>query len=500
MMNFVPFNVDFPIDALPRTMAQAVSDVQCLTQAPLPLIVSSCLGAASQATQNLVDVERREGLVGPIGLFFTTVCASGERKTTVDKLFTQAIREVDRKNDLAHEAKLRDYAAELAVWQIKKKSAVQELQKALKKGEEIETLSQVLAEIVKQEPALPSHSPLLLSDATPAAIKKALRQQMSGIGIFADEASTVFEGQILSEFAFINELWDGGTIHVDRARTGRWSIKDARLTMSLMVQPEVFARFLERRGKAARDIGLFARMLIAYPGSTQGSRTLRDIPSLEHLNCFNNRVKVLLEKAHQCQLMSAGRRPHLKFDSSAQYYWNKEFDRTEEASAPFGELAGIKDYAAKFADNLARLAAVFHVFEDYSGPISLDTLDRASAVAKWYGLCFQHLFSSRPAVTQPFILDPLDHQDAKLVQGWLAKQYMNRGTTEFEKKRLERCCPPRVRPVDRLNPALNRLTELEVIYPKSLLTPQQVILHQKFIEHIRQFQSAAGYGAAMVIL
>lgn len=497
-MNLVPFNLDFPIGALPETMAKAVSDAQLLTQAPLPLIASACFGAASQATQNLVDVERREGLYGPIGLFFTTICASGERKTTVDTLFTRAIREFDRKNDLAYESKCRDHAAELAVWQIKKKCAVQELQKGIKKGEEIEALSQALAEVVKREPAPPIHSPLLLSDATPAAIKKALRREMSSIGIFADEGSTVFEGQILSEFSFINELWDGGTIHVDRARTGRWSIKDARLTMSLMVQPEVFERFLERRGQAARDIGLLARMLIAYPVSTQGSRTLRDIPERENLNCFNNRVKVLLEEAQKCRFLQAGLRPRLKFDRSAQRRWNNEFDHTEMASAPCRKLAGIKDYAAKFADNLARLAAVFHVFEGCSGDISLDTFDRAFAVAAWYGECFNHLFSPPKPTIQPSLSPQID-QDTELLLRWLVKQLINKGVINFQKDQLLRCAPPRIRPAHRLYPALNRLTEMQVICPQSIQFPNQVSLHGKFIEHINQHKTAAGYPSEYII-
>lgn len=497
-MSLSPYYVNFPTEALPPSMAKAVSDAHLLTQAPPALIASSCIAAANLATQNIVDMERREGLVGPINLFFATICASGERKTTVDALFTREIREFDRKNDFEYGSKRRDYDAELAVWQIKKKGAEHELRRAIKNEAPTDTLSQSLADIVKQAPVPPIHSPLLLRDATPAAIKNALREVMSSIGIFADEASTVFDGKALSEFALINGLWDGGTIHVDRVGTGRWTINDARLTMSLMVQPDVFDNFLQRRGKAARDIGLLARMLIAYPQSTQGYRTLKDVPRQEHLDHFNARVKTLLEEAQQRRLTNPGPRPRLRFDGEAQQGWNEVFNQVEAATSPLGSLAGSRDYAAKFGDNLARLAAVFHVFEGNSGDISLDTLNQALPIAQWFGHSYSHLFSPPPAVTPLFNPYPAD-QDAELLKNWLAKQCLGKGVSEMPKKQLEQCGPPRVRPVHRLHPALDRLVVWQVIYPRSNLSPGKIVLHPRFIDYLQQYQTATGYRTAPVI-
>jgi len=497
-MNLSPYNFIFPTEALPPSMAKAVSDVHHLTLAPPALIASSCIAAASLATQNLFDVERREGLVGPTGLLFVTICGSGERKTTVDGLFTRAIREFDQKNDLDYESRLRDYAADLAVWQIMKKAAEQELRRAIKEGAQTETPSQSLALLVKQMPVPPINAPLLLSDATPAAIKNALRKEMSAIGIFADEASAVFDGKALSEFALINELWDGGTIHVDRVGAGRWTIKDARLTMSLMVQPDVFDTFLQRRGKAARNIGLLARILIAYPISTLGFRPLKDTPRQEHLGHFNDRVKALLEKAQERRLTNPGPRPRLRFDGEAQWRWNELFNEVETAAGPYGNLADIKDHAAKYADNLARLAAVFHAFEGDSGDISLDTLNRAIEITQWFGNSFKHFFSPPPPAAPPFNPFPVD-QDAELIKRWLAKQYTSKGDTEVLKERLERCGPPRTRPVHRLHPALDRLAEWQVIHPKSDLSPNKIILHRLFIEHIRQHNTATGYNSRQLI-
>jgi hypothetical protein len=77
----------FPIEALPPKIRAAVEAAKALTQAPEALIVSSALAAVSLAVQAKYDVRRNSHLVSPCSLYFLTIAESGERKTTVDRLF-----------------------------------------------------------------------------------------------------------------------------------------------------------------------------------------------------------------------------------------------------------------------------------------------------------------------------------------------------------------------------------------------------------------------------
>ena len=86
----------YPIDAFPEVVRGAVEEVQAFTQAPLPLVASSALGALSLTGQAYVDVKRAEGLAGPTSLFLLTIADSGERKSTCDEFFTKPIREYER--------------------------------------------------------------------------------------------------------------------------------------------------------------------------------------------------------------------------------------------------------------------------------------------------------------------------------------------------------------------------------------------------------------------
>lgn len=75
----------YPIHELPALVRNAIEEVAEATQSPLALIAASALTAVSAAVQGLVSVERDEGLRGPASLFFLTLAASGERKTSSDK-------------------------------------------------------------------------------------------------------------------------------------------------------------------------------------------------------------------------------------------------------------------------------------------------------------------------------------------------------------------------------------------------------------------------------
>lgn len=73
-----------PVDALGPLRAPTEAIAQ-LTAAPAEIAFQSVLAAASLATQHLSDVKTLSG-VSPLSLFLLTVAASGERKSSCDRL------------------------------------------------------------------------------------------------------------------------------------------------------------------------------------------------------------------------------------------------------------------------------------------------------------------------------------------------------------------------------------------------------------------------------
>lgn len=86
-----PPAADIPRDHLGPFKA-AVTAIEVITQAPAALGLQSVLATASLSTQALADVETLSGNA-PLSLYCLSIAASGERKSTADKLALQAVRD-----------------------------------------------------------------------------------------------------------------------------------------------------------------------------------------------------------------------------------------------------------------------------------------------------------------------------------------------------------------------------------------------------------------------
>lgn len=136
---------------------------------------------------------------------------------------------------------------------------------------------------------------VLYSDTTPQAYLFGLRYNSRCAGLIEDEAGRFFTGPMLGDLGLLNKLWDGRNVAVDR-RTASFVVRNPRSTLHLMVQPSVFREFMEKKGEKARGIGLFARCLVSFPMSTQGTRFIVAPGGPGgRVRAFSNRIRELLD-------------------------------------------------------------------------------------------------------------------------------------------------------------------------------------------------------------
>ncbi len=437
----------FPIDALPTVIKNAVTEVQANTQAPLALVASSALGAISLACQNSINVCRPNGIESPVSLFLLTIAESGERKTTVDNLFMKPIFEFEEVQAKKSKLELLEYKAKRLAWDTVQKAILAAVGKKSKKNESIDHLRERLAAHLAEEPKKPRIVKLIYNDATPEALKFGLREHFPSAGIMSDEAGSIFDGRAFNDFGVINTLWGGGTLKVDRRSSESFSVEDGRLSISLMVQYQVLKKFIDKRGEEARGIGFLARFLIAYPYSTQGTRYIQNqAPSWQHLPIYSARFAEILNANLQSNSQGLTEKRVITFSREAQTRWIDAYNSIE-SFIPSGEyLSDIKDYAAKIAENVARMAALFHFFEGGKGEISFDTVDRAAEVCYWYTEEFKRLFASPPEI-------PVEQADANLLESWL-RNYARKYGFEIRKNDIRRLGPNPLRNKARLDAAL----------------------------------------------
>ena len=103
------------------------------------------------------------------------------------------------------------------------------------------------------------------------------------------------------------------------------------------------------------------------------------------------------------------------------YYWRQFHDIAEAELRQGGELADLRDVASKAAENVARLAALFHVFQHGpDGSIGPDHVQAAARIVSW------HLLEARRFLGDAAI--PKATRNAMKLDGWLIARCQESGS------------------------------------------------------------------------
>src|SRR5262249_30551090 len=144
-----------------------------------------------------------------------------------------------------------------------------------------------------------------------------------------------------------------------------FNVVGRRLTCSIMMQHIVLRQLLEAAGGVARGTGFLARFLLSWPRSTMGTRDYRecalDGPALSK---WDATVTSLLSRPLSTDSKTmALDPPSINLSVRARPRWIGFHDDAEYELGPLQEFADVADFAAKAAENAARIAGVFWVFE-----------------------------------------------------------------------------------------------------------------------------------------
>ena len=395
-------SLPYPLNALPSDLGDAVREVTEFVQCPIALAACSALSALSLSAQHLANVRRAEGLAGPVSLFTLAIAESGERKTSLDKHFTSAISEWEANQAELAKPDIKHYQVEHDSWLMQYEGLKQKIKDNAKSQKSTDALTRQLHQLRHDEP-LPVRVPrLIYGDATPEQLGYSLVKQWPSAGVLSSEAGIVFGSHGMSgdsamrNMALLNVLWDGGTHTIDRRTSESYRVQDARLTMGLAVQADTVRNFFNNSKGLARGTGFLARFLIAWPTSTQGTRLFKEAPKAwPKLRLFNDRITNLLDRIPVLNEAGGINPITLYFSNNAKQAWIDFHNDVEMELRLGGDMADTKDVASKAADNVARLAALFHLYEWQSeGAIQKELVEAAIEVVTW------HLYEAKRFLNQ----------------------------------------------------------------------------------------------------
>lgn len=439
----------FPVHVFPPIIRNAIHEVEQHTKAPISLIASSVLGAISLASQNSIDICRLNDLRSPASLFLITLAESGERKSTVDKLLMKPLYRLEEELFETYNLELSSWRNEEATFNTEKKALMSKIKSDIRRNKDHSTTNERLKALLSTYPKAPIRYKQIFNDATPAALKEYLCGRWRSIGIMSDEAGTIFNGYTLNELPFINKMWDGTTFSVERKSVPEKLIKNARVTLAVMVQPEIFEGFIDRKGDIAKGIGFFARCLICQPSSTQGFRQITNaVLSSEHLPIFHERLMEIANRS--IDRNNENERQCLHLSHEAKSRWIDFYNKVESEMGLLGHLSDFKDYASKIAENMARIAALLHHFNGAEGDISLDILEAAIEISAWYVDEYVRIFSKPEALL-------LVSSEADELYSWI-KEYCCRCLIPYLRKNtILQYGPNKFRSRDKVNELLSTL-------------------------------------------
>lgn len=429
-----PFE-EYPLDALPEGIQAAIKEVSETDQAPIPLIGNSAISALSLAIQGHVDVQRSKGskLNSPTSIFLLTIAESGERKSSIDKRFMQGIHEYQAAKRAEMKPLLLKYEAEKRIWEAKKTGIESEIKRLMtgKASKQTRFLNigaaeEELKELESNPPIAPRIPQIIFSDYTPESLVYDLGHHWPSGGVVSSEAGIIFGSHgmrsesVMGNLSQLNILWDGLPLTVNRRTAGSFTADGVRLTMSLQTQEVTLKTFIEKHGELSRGSGFWARFLFAWPESTIGKRPFKELDSMPALDAFNSRIMEILKTDLSFDDSGKMVLKTLVLSPEAKKYWIRFHDIIEKQLTEGGQFCDIKDVAAKSADNAARLAGLFHVFEKgVDGEVGLDQMESACKLTLWHLTEARRFFGEQ--AMKPEILD------AGKLEQWLIDRYRENG-------------------------------------------------------------------------
>lgn len=419
------------------------------TKAAVELTFSTILASMALACQDMYDVEIADGVIVPVSHFHISLARSGSRKTTVYKVAMAQIHQFEHQLAEVFSAKLKEYERQYVLWDEECKSLKKSLQKARRQKDGIEEARRELEECLKNEPVKPVQVHLTVTDPTPEALLKEMGDY-SSLGITSDEGSALFESIMRRKTANLNSLWCGENYRVSRVSTGSFYIKDPRLGMLLMMQPEPHDTILRSLVKKTRTTGGDARIL--RMDLTLITRPI-DINDLVPGNESDLDKFYSIQKKHIAAGIERRKKNEpricMTFAPDAKKRLHDIDRHIKYLIQPGKKLYHYNDWGARFTEHTARIAAVMQLYiTPESIFITLETLEAALLISEWY---LNHFMIKMDAAMGPSYNE--------IVLEWFENNLVKNGSYDFIRREIMQKIYLPLRKKTNLMPILEQLSD-----------------------------------------
>lgn len=433
----------FPVDCLPRSIADYIKAVSESIQVAPDMVATSVLASVATAVQGKYMVHPWGDWMEPLNLYAVTIAEPSERKSPVFKEVTRPIEEYEENvnrdmSPMIEEQKTQIELLEGRIAQAKKAALSKDA------GEDcLEILRGLQGQLAQKQEEELTPVRLWTNNSTPESIVSLLAKHGGKMGVFSAEGSTVFAiagGRYSDGKADLGVFLDGfsgDTIRVTRVSRPEETIKNPALTLNLMIQPDAIREVMENA--SFKGAGFLARFLYCFPRSMVGHRKFRVEPVSDHIReTYSHSLKSLLN-LHDKEPFKLELTPEAI--QAAEHLHNEIEQRLKD------DLEPIEQWAGKWHGQIFRIAGIIHCLkcvEQYRTahkfpeelPIDRETVLNAQRIGRYY------LEHAKAAFSMGSLTDTDAEKDAKAIWKKLKGKreisrrdlhQMVKGRTGFEK-------------------------------------------------------------------
>jgi hypothetical protein len=445
----IPFGSFNPDDISPQCfpawLGEMVSAVALNTETPVALAGLLSLSVTGSCVSGKAEVWPEQGYREPLNLFTCPAMESGTRKTGAMTALSLPLIEWERE------------AAKLIAPERKRATSERrtlEVRIEKLRGKAADDLAAVMREIQELEarlPVIPVVPRIFTADCTQERLASLMFEQGGRMAIFSDEGGPfdLLAGRYSKGVPNL-DLWlqghAGSPVRVDRADATKPPIIIDRpcLTVGISPQPDVLASLRDK--PEFRGRGLIARFLFGLPTSPLGYRNLLPNPIPAGVESqYRSKIHQLIEFQPEAPL-------RLSLTPGAYREW-KDFQRAIELQfRDGGKLQNMKDWGSKLPGAAARIAGIFHLVLQGTGP-GTDELIPASTMQMALDLAAS-LISHARCVFELMERDP-NLESAKKLVAWI----VSGGHSSFTVRECFRAHQERFKRMDAMLPVLTLLEQ-----------------------------------------
>lgn len=368
----------FPIEALPKDIADYVTAVAESTQTPVDMAGAVSLSMLSVCLQGKYRVQGKQDWFEPLNTYVLAIAPPSERKSAVQHMMLKPINEYEFQYNQRNAALVESSRMQKRVLERRQKAIEDQVAKGKVEVEEMEKIAQEISEFRE---ILPMQ--LYVDDITTEKLVSVISANHGRAALISSEGG-IFDtlAGIYTKNVNIDVMlkgYSGDPIRVDRIGRESESIMNPALTILLMAQPNVISEVLNNT--TFRGRGLTARFLYCMPVSFVGSRRFRSKPVTDEVYHRYERLVINLledeypEKPETITLSDDAEKLLIAFAEEIE----------PKLVSDYAELA---DWAGKLIGNTLRIAGLLcragtyrsHEFLDVPEPLTVDGRTIANAI------------------------------------------------------------------------------------------------------------------------